>query len=116
MPKTLIVVTLQIEGLHNWPEAKRMIPEMAFLSDLHRHIFFITAKKNVEHNEREIEIIQFKRELIDYFKRNYFKHDINIHNFGARSCETLAQDLMEAYDLDYCQVLEDNENGAEIHK
>lgn len=114
--KKNIVVTLQIEALHNWPEAKTVIPEMGFLSDLHRHLFFVTAKKTVSHNERDVEIIQFKRELINYFHRNYFDKGINIHNFGARSCETLAQDLMDAYDLDYCQVLEDNENGAEICK
>lgn len=117
MHKTNIVVTLQVEALHNWPEAKQVIPEMAFLSDLHRHLFFITAKKRVDNNDnRDVEIIQFKRELQDYFKRNYFVAFLQICNLGPRSCETIAKDLMEAYDLEYCQVLEDNENGAEIWK
>ena len=112
--KTLIVVRFQIEGLHNWPSARTMVPEMGFLSDLHRHMFHIEAKKKVMHDDRDIEIIMFKRELEDYFKRNYFDKALNLCNFGPRSCETLAKDLMEAYALDYCQVLEDGENGAEI--
>ena len=116
MPKTNIVVKLQVEGIHNWPEARIKIPQMGFLSSLHRHIFFITAKKVVSHNERDVEIIMFKREIFDYLQRNYFDKDLSCCNFGPRSCETLAQDLLEAYDLQYCEVLEDNENGAEIWK
>lgn len=113
---TSIVITLQVEGLHNWPEARTAIPEMGFLSDLHRHIFHIKAVKKVNHNDRDVEIIMFKREVQDYFKRNFFNEDLQICNFGSRSCEMLAQDLMEAYDLDQCEVLEDNENGALVRK
>lgn len=114
--KTFIVVKLEIEGLHNWPEARKVIPEMGFLSDLHRHIFHIEATKSVSHEDRDIEIIMFKRELEDYFKRNYFDAQINVCNFGPRSCETLAKDLLEAYDLDVCEVREDGENGAVVLK
>lgn len=110
--KTQIVVTLQIEGIHCWPEAKYVHSEVAYLSELHRHIFHIEARKEVKHSERDIEIIMFKRELHDYFMRNYFMTGVELCNFGPRSCETIAKDLMEAYDLDYCKVLEDNENGA----
>lgn len=114
--KTSIVVNLQVEGLHNWPEARQIIPEMGFLSDLHRHIFHVKVCKQVSHDDRDIEIIQFKRELQDYFKRNYWNEDLQVCNFGPRSCEMLAKDLMEAYDLNCCQVLEDGENGAIVTK
>jgi hypothetical protein len=110
--KVFITVKFEIEGLHNWPDARTAVPEVGFLSDLHMHYFSFTVRKKVSHNERDIEIIQFRRELIDYFKRNYFVESINTHNFGARSCETIAQDLLEAYDLQSCEVLEDNKNGA----
>lgn len=116
MSSTNVVITFQVEGLHSWPEARVVIPEMGFLSDLHRHIFHIVAKKRVTHDDRDVEIIMMKRELQDYFKRNYFNKDLNCCNFGSRSCEMLAKDLLEAYNLEYCQVLEDNENGAEIWK
>lgn len=115
--KTLVVVTLQVEALHNWPEARSVSPEVGYLADLHRHIFYITAKKKVDNNnDRNTEIIMFKRELQDYFKRNYYVELYRMCNFGAYSCETIAKDLVEAYDLEYCQVLEDNENGAEVCK
>lgn len=114
--KTNIVVTLQIEGLHNWPEARAMIPEMGFLSDLHRHIFHITAKKKVSHENRDIEIIMFKRKIISFLERNFLDLKLEVCNFGPRSCETIASHLLDQFDLEYCQVLEDNENGAEVWK
>ena len=30
------------------------------------------------------------------------------------SCEMIARELAEVFDLFYCSVLEDNENGAEV--
>lgn len=114
--QTNIVVTLQVEALHCWPEAKDKIPQMAFLSDLHRHIFHFKVEKIVSHDDRDIEIIQFKRELQDYFNRNYFNSQLNICNFEHRSCEMLCKDLMEAYNLVMVECLEDAENGAVVRK
>lgn len=111
---TGILVKLYVEGVHYWPEAKTKLPEVAYLSSPHRHVFHIEAVKPVSHDDRDVEIIMFKRELLDYFQRNYFDPPINCCNFGARSCETLARDLVEAYDLLYVEVLEDGENGAMI--
>jgi hypothetical protein len=39
--KYSVVVTFSIEGFHNWPEAKEIFPEVAFLSDRHRHHVWI---------------------------------------------------------------------------
>lgn len=114
--RTSIIVNLQIEAIHSWPLAKEILPQMAFLSDPHRHMFWITAEKVVEHNERDIEIIQFKREIENYFKRNYFSETLNMCDFGGRSCETLCHDLMGAYDLESCRILEDGENGSHVIK
>ena len=114
--KANIIVTLQVEAIHCWPNAKNTLPQMAFLSDPHRHIFWITAKKKVDHGDRQIEIIKFKRELQDYFQRLYFSKELNMCNFEHRSCEMLCEDLMEAYDLEYIQILEDNECGSELWK
>lgn len=111
---TGILVKLQVEGVHFWPDAKTKLPEVAYLSSPHRHIFHIEAVKRVTHEDRDVEIIMFKRELQAYFQRNYFDAPIQCCNFGARSCETIAKDLMEAYDLLYVEVLEDGENGAMI--
>ena len=45
--KTNIIVTLQVEGVHHWPNAKNVFPEVGFLSRSHRHIFNITSKKQI---------------------------------------------------------------------
>lgn len=111
---TLINVTLQIEGLHLWPEATN------YLKHEHRHVFHITCKRLVTHSDREIEIIQFKSQIIHYLQsvfstRKLKGTELTICNFGRMSCEDIAELLLKEFDLQYCQVLEDNENGAEVH-
>ena len=66
--KKEIVVNLQFEGVHRWDRADS-IPEVSFLKNPHRHIFWVTLKKEVSHADREIEIIQFKRQVLEYLKQ-----------------------------------------------
>lgn len=103
---TNIIVNLQYESTHNWPECP--FEEVAFLRDLHRHVFHICGKKKVEHNDRDIEIIMLKRNIIRWLGINYPK------SLGRKSCEDLAEEISRQFQLDYCSVLEDGENGAEI--
>ena len=105
--KTQIIVTLQIEGIHKWQNCP--LEEVSFLRNEHRHIFHIEARKEVTHNDRDIEIILLKRKMQEYYGTLPF-------NFGNQSCEMIAEDLMNAFDLCYCKVMEDNENGALITK
>ena len=44
----------------------------------------------------------------------YYCRDKRLHRLGATSCETLASILLKEFKLDYCEVLEDGENGALI--
>lgn len=118
MTQTNIIVNLRIEGIHNWPDAKKIFPEVGFLSDSHRHIFYICAKKEVSHDDRDVEIILFKRLILKYFHEKYNPKypEVGPFKFGAMSCEMIARELLEEFQLEYCSVLEDNENGAEIYK
>lgn len=113
--QTFITVKLQVEGIHCWPDAAKHFPEVAFLAEPHRHIFHIQCLRGVEHDDRDMEIILFKRELQDYFKRMYADKN-GVCQFGSKSCEMIAKDLLEAYDLQVCEVLEDGENGAVCQK
>ena len=83
---------------------------MLYLRNEHRHQFAICAKKEVGHEDRDIEIICFKREIAEYLHRRFGEPC----NFGTLSCETIARILAEEFSLEYCSVLEDGENGAEI--
>jgi hypothetical protein len=112
---TYIVVKLQVEGLHNWPEARTIIPEMGFLADIHRHIFHIKIAKIVSHNERDIEIILFKRGVTEWLQTTFAKNG-TVCNFGPRSCETIANLIMDEFQCESVEVLEDNENGSIVIK
>lgn len=106
---TNVIVNLQFEGVHRW----RACPheEVAFLKDFHRHIFHICCKKQVRHDDRDIEIIMLKRQIHNYLHTTY-----RDGNLGDMSCEMLAGELVTRFGLCYCSVLEDGENGAEVTK
>ena len=113
--RTNVIAKLELEGLHNWPDAKKVFPEVAFLSDIHRHKWYITAKKKVNHDDRDIEFIMFKRDIEEYLRSKYYKEDYRSHFFGAKSCEMLATEILDLFGCCYVSVFEDNENGAEVY-
>jgi len=104
--KKLIVVKFQFEGVHHWPDCN--IKEVYFLGNPHRHLFHVTATKKVEHENREIEIIRFKRRMLEWVNETYKGQ------LGAMSCESIASKLLKVFSLDSCVVLEDGENGAMV--
>lgn len=109
---TNIVVKLQYEATHNWPKVAEVLPdnpEIHFLQYPHRHIFHITMEKAVTHSDRDLEIIMFKQYLLAHLNR-VFKGDLQ-----NRSCEMLAEYLLQAFDCYSVEVLEDNENGAKVY-
>lgn len=105
---THIVVKLQFEGWHCWPGAPE---EHSYLRSSHRHVFHVEAKKQVSHENRAIEFIEFKRKLEAYCRRLFTASQANPH---ALSCEAMAMDLLLSFELSSCTVLEDNENGGEV--
>lgn len=104
-----------MEGLHNWPDAGKEDLSVVYLKENHRHIFHIRVIKSVKHSDRDIEIIGFKKEILEYLNNKYFDTTLKLHNLGARSCEMLAEELCEKFDLELCSVLEDGENGALVN-
>ena len=64
MAEVKIIVKLNMEGLHRWKDCD--IDEVKYLKNLHRHLFYIRVIKDVSHNDRDIEIIKFKKSIIDY--------------------------------------------------
>lgn len=112
--KTYVIVRLQVDGEHNFPAAAELFPEVAFLASPHRHMFHIEAKREVFHDDRDIEFIMFKRDIQDYLKQMYYKPQQRTHVFGPMSCEMIAKDLMNQFQCKSVQVWEDLENGAEV--
>ena len=114
--KTNVIVKLQVDGIHCWPDAEEVFPEVGFLSDPHRHMFHITCKKRVNHDDRDVEFIMFKRDIIEYLNFKYYDEDKRCLLFGSKSCEMISRELYEEFGLEYCSVFEDNENGAEVYE
>ena len=118
--KRWIWVTFTREGIHKYPEAATdpLLAtgdeyDVSFLASPHRHIFHFKIFITVEHSNRAIEFIQFKRWLENLYKDNTLQLDY-------RSCEMIAEDLYLQIANKYpsrdvkIEVSEDNENGASI--
>jgi hypothetical protein len=116
-----VFVTLQLEGIHNWPGCP--FDEVAYLRDPHRHMFHIKANKVVTHSDRDVEFIMLKHRIEAYLLTTYGQpivHDSGweicdnkrVCVFGAMSCEMIAIELINEFDLCKCEVSEDGENGA----
>jgi len=100
-----ITVKTQFEGFHRYIDAPE---EVKFLSYPHRHIFYVEAEFEVDHNDRDLEFFIMKRK-IDKIIKNY----ITIGNAG--SCEMIAEriaDKLQEFPLLKISVSEDNENYA----
>lgn len=113
-----VFCTLQIEGTHNWPSCP--FDEVAYLRDPHRHVFHIKAHKPVFHDDRDVEFIMLKHKIQKFLIGKYWSgytpreefSGTAVCEFGSMSCEMIAQELIEVFDLSRCEVSEDNENGA----
>mgnify|MGYP001392328477 CR=1 FL=1 len=104
-----IVVRSQFEGFHSWPDCP--YEEVAFLRNVHRHIFHVEIKIAVTHNERELEFFMVKKELNTLLAQDFEHKEFTL------SCEAIAEiildKLREKYPTLYSvSVFEDNENGA----
>ena len=119
-PNKMIWVTFRKEGIHKYPAALTDPTlatgdeyDVSFLGYPHRHIFHFRVWISVEHSDRAIEFIQFKRWLENLYNQGTLQLDY-------KSCEMMAEDLYEQIAAKYprrevwIEVSEDGENGALI--
>lgn len=105
---TNVIVNTRFSAIHCWPSCP--INEVFYLRTPHRHEFHVTAKKQVMHNDRDIEIIMLKKSIDSFISENWKDKDI-----GSMSCEMMCSELLSLFNLSYISVLEDGENGAELY-
>lgn len=105
-----IFVTTQFEGFHAWEDAP---PEHKYLRSLHRHMFHVRVEKEVREEDREIEFIDFKREVKECIQVLRSSCEEKVIRW---SCETWARVLLERFSADKVEVSEDGENGAIVEK
>lgn len=105
--RTFISCKLVVPGTHYWTAAKN------YLAFEHRHLFEIVAVKEVAHNDRDIEFLQFQ-ELIEQYLYSTYPAEGHTLLFGSSSCEQIAQRLFDHFELESCWVYEDGENGGGV--
>ena len=119
-PVKFIFVTFQKEGIHCFPDALDNPKfatgdeyDVSFLGHPHRHIFHFKVWIGVEHNDRDIEFIQFKRWLENLYEDGTVQLD-------HKSCEMISDELYVVISGKYprrevwIEVSEDGENGSFI--
>ena len=109
--KKSVIIRLTVEGIHQWKDCN--LTDVMYLNCPHRHIFYIECVKEVSGDDREIEIITFKHQVLSYLEKKYGDSN-RVMSFQGMSCEMIATELFEAFNLSRCKVMEDNENGAEV--
>jgi hypothetical protein len=114
--KYTVIVKLAVDGMHNFPLAAELFPEVSFLADRHRHMFHFTVSKQVFHTDRDIEFIMLKRDILNYLYDQYSDNYMRTLEFGSKSCEQLAEEVLNRFDCEWVEVWEDNENGARVEK
>ncbi len=105
--KKYVEVRVDVEGLHHWPDCN--LPHVDYLAHVHRHTFQILARAEVKHGDRDIEFIDFKHKLKKYIASTYYDALYGCCNFGAMSCEMIAEDILTEFGLDKVSVSEDGE-------
>ena len=119
-PNKMIWITFRKEGIHRYPAAATD-PKLAtgdeydvsFLANPHRHIFHFRVWISVQHNDRDIEFIQFKRWCEGLYNNQTLVLDY-------KSCEMMSDELYETIKTKYpdreiwIEVSEDGENGSFI--
>ena len=113
-----IKVKFTKEGIHKFPGADKdpkyatgNWDDVSFLGYPHRHMFYFYVTLGVTHNDRDVEFIQFKRELERQFDQGTLQLDY-------QSCEMIAESLINYIEEKYpnravrVEVYEDNENGG----
>ena len=110
-----IFVTTQFEGFHRWKDAPDAV---AFLRDIHRHVFHVKITASVSHAERDIEFILFKREVNEIIQKIIDGERHTDQPIEDWSCETWSKEILTTLqERGYnnrmtCEFSEDGENGA----
>ena len=128
-PNKMIWVTFQKEGIHKYPAALTDPAlatgdeyDVSFLGYPHRHIFHFRVWISVQHNDRDIEFIQFKRWLTSLYQSSADSNSGQgaVLNLDYKSCEMMSDDLFDVISKKYpgreiwIEISEDGENGSFI--
>ena len=82
-----------------------------YLRSIHRHVFNITARIPVTHDNRDLEIIQTQNR-IHHFLSDRFGDENGHMMLGSMSCEMLAKLIADTFGCTEVTVQEDGQGGG----
>jgi hypothetical protein len=112
-----IQVRTSFVGVHFWKDAP---DEVAFLRNLHRHVFKVSAMCEVSHTDRELEFFMVRQHIDTFIKGTFNAYHANMPDIlyiGPASCEMIAtmvqQMLSDVYHRPFSVIIrEDDENAG----
>lgn len=111
MSEAVVWARFRITGFHRWADAAS---HREYLGQRHRHLFGVTVRVPVEHDDRAVEF----HDLLDAARDAW--PGLEGDDMGARSCEALARvvgtTLIHRLRVPWVdvEVTEDDECGAEV--
>lgn len=111
---TTVIASFEFEGFHRW-EGAQHTEKRQYLTNTHRHIFWVQIELQVFHDDREVEIHDLRDLGFDFIRSTYPDGQL-----GKCSCEMIGRQvadhilatLSKADRWIKVTVLEDKENGA----
>ncbi len=103
----MVWITAQFEAYHCWLGAP---DDVAFLRNMHRHIFHVKLGVEVTGDNREIEFFQLQRQVEEFINKTWAGTE------STTSCEMMAMVLRGRFNACLVEVSEDRENGATVIK
>jgi hypothetical protein len=76
-------------GVHRWEDCP--LNTVSFLRYVHHHDFTIVAECDVSHQDREVEFLMVRMEIIRAVNQLWPKIDDIIIDFGTDSCEHISE-------------------------
>lgn len=112
-----IQVRTSFVGVHQWLNAPE---EVAFLRNLHRHVFKVSVCCQVNHSDRELEFFMVRQTIDTWMRSTYPSYHNNMPDIkflGTYSCEQIASDLQavlfQKYNRPFSVIVrEDDENAG----
>ena len=111
-----IIVTNSFKGYHQYKDAPENV---AFLKEVHRHIFNVRTTIEVFNNDRDIEFFQLQQHIETFVNVHYIAVNSQyLAGIHIESCEALAEAVLTHLHSTFpgrrvrVEVWEDNENGA----
>lgn len=107
---TTISVSTQFVGYHRYPDAPALV---AFLRNLHRHVFHVDVTLSVQHDDRDVEFFMFVSELDTFISCNPMPETASCEEMAKRILNFVIQQhpYRDFYEV---SVAEDRENKATV--